>query len=137
MPDDIQHHEPGPEQLLGELEAAVMQIIWEREEATVRDVLEVLQSKRPIAYTTVMTIMGRLAQKGVLTLRKQGKAYYYRPTATPDEFVAQRAQRAVQDVIASFGDVAMAYFLHELETADDERLAALRDMLPKERTDAT
>ena len=84
-----------------------------------------------------MTIMGRLAQKGVLTVSKKGKAYYYRPVGTLDEFVAQRAQRAVQDVLANFGDVAMAYFLHELDAADANRVAALRDMIPKEPTDAT
>ena len=137
MPEDIEHIEHGPEHLLGELEAAVMQIIWQSGEVTVRDVREALQSKRPLAYTTVMTIMGRLAQKGILTVRKQGKAYYYRPVGTLDEFVAQRAQRAVQDVLASFGDVAMAYFLHELDAADANRLAALRDMIPKEPADAT
>lgn len=137
MQDDMPHMEYGPEHLLGELEAAVMQIIWRHEEVTVRAVRDILHPTRPLAYTTVMTIMSRLAQKGVLTTRKQGKVFYYRATVTPDEFVAQRAQRAVQDVLASFGDVAMAYFLHELDDADPARLAALRDLLPKEHPDAT
>ena len=135
------HDEPyvehGPEHLLGELEAAVMQIIWRHEEVTVREVREILQPTRPLAYTTVMTIMSRLAQKGVLTTRKQGKVFYYRATVTPDQFIAQRAQRAVQDVLANFGDAAMAYFLHELDDVDPERLAVLRDLLPKEHPDAS
>lgn len=137
MQEDVPHREHGPEHLLGELEAAVMQIIWRQGEVTVRAVREVLQPARPLAYTTVMTIMSRLAQKGVLTTRKQGKVFYYRATGTPQEFVAQRAQRAVQNVLANFGDVAMAYFLQELDDADPERLAALREMLPKEHPDAT
>lgn len=137
MQEGVPHREHGPEQLLGELEAVVMQIMWCHEEVTVREVREILQPTRPLAYTTVMTIMSRLAQKRVLTTRKQGKVFYYRATVTPDEFVAQRAQRAVQDVLASFGDVAMAYFLHELDDADPARLATLRDLIPKEHPDAT
>ena len=136
MPEDVRPKEHGPEHLLGELEAVVMQIIWQRGEVTVRGVREALLPDRPLAYTTVMTIMSRLAQKGILATRKQGKVFYYQATATPHEFIAQRAQQAVQDVLASFGDVAMAYFLHELDDADPEQLAALRDLIPKERPDA-
>ena len=140
MPDDVPQGPTGPEHLLGELEAAIMQLIWQRGEATVREVWQALQPHRPLKYTTVMTVMGRLVPKGVLAVRKQGKAYYYRPTATPDEFVAQRAQRAVRDVIASFGDVALAQFLRELDGVDPARLAALRRLtehpLSEEQSDA-
>lgn len=127
-----------PEGLLGELEAAVMQIIWQHEEVTVREVWEALKPARPLAYTTVMTVMSRLAQKGLLVTRKQGRTYYYRALATtPDEFVAQQAQRAVQQVLANFGDLAVAHFLRELEASSPERLAALCNLINKEQTDAT
>ena len=137
MPEDVPHKEPSPEDLLGELEAAIMQIIWQYGEVTVRQVRSALQPTRPLAYTTVMTVMSRLVQKGLLRTRKQGKTFYYRPTATPDEFVAQRAQRAVRDVLANFGDVAMAYFLRELDDVDPQRLATLRDLIRKEPADET
>lgn len=138
MPEDEPHKEIGPEQLLGELEATIMQIIWQRGELTVRDVLHVLQPSRPLKYTTVMTVMSRLAQKGVLATRRHGKTFYYRATLTAEEFVAQRAQRAVQTVLANFGDTAMAYFLRELDGIDSKRLATLRELtMEEERADAT
>lgn len=129
--------ELSPQPLLGELEAAVMQIIWQRGEVTVRDVLDALLPERPLKYTTVMTVMSRLAQKGVLVARKQGKTFYYHPTLTMDELIAHRAQRAVQTVLANYGDAAMAYFLRELAGVDSERLATLRELAGKqEQSDA-
>ena len=130
MPNDAPYNELIPEHLLGELEGAVMRIIWRHGEVTVRSVLEQLQPARPLKYTTVMTVMSRLAQKGVLTTRKQGNAFYYRAAATPEAFVAQRVERAVHDLLTNFGDVALAYFLRELDDVDPERLQRLRDLSP-------
>lgn len=128
----------GLEHLLGELERAIMEIVWTRGEVTVREVWEILRHQRTLAYTTVMTVMSRLAQKGVLAIRKQGKAYYYHPTAaTPDEYVIQRAAQAVDDVIANFGDVAITMFLRNIEGMDQERLAALQEIILRERPDAS
>jgi len=137
MPDDRPSPPPGPEQFLGELEAAVMQNIWPQDEVTVRQVWDALQPTRDLAYTTVMTVMSRLVQKGVLTARKQGKTYYYQATSTPEEFVAQQAQRAVQDLLTQFGDVAIAQFLQALDDVDPERLAALRKLINQEPPDET
>ncbi len=124
------------EQLLGELELAIMQIVWTRGEVAVRDVWAALQPTRSLAYTTVMTVMSRLAQKGVLALRKQGRAYYYHATVTADEYVTQRAQRAVDSVISTFGDAALVQFLRNLEDLTPERRAAIEQLITKEHGDA-
>jgi predicted transcriptional regulator len=132
MPDGTQAPLLGPEQMLGDLEAAVMQVLWERGESTVRAVQAALQPTRPLAYTTVMTVMSRLAQKQILSVRRAGKTYYYRAlAATPADFMAQQAQRAVQELIATFGDVAIAHFLHTVDDIAPERLAALRALTTK------
>jgi predicted transcriptional regulator len=136
MVDVNRDNQSMPEGLLGELEAAVMRIIWQHEEVTVRDVWEELKPTRALAYTTVMTVMSRLVHKGLLATRKQGKLYYYHARSTPDEFVAQRAQRAVQEVLAHFGDAALVHFLRELEGSSPERLAALHELIKEEQTDA-
>lgn len=122
---------------LGELEEAIMEIVWQRDsEVTVREVWEALNPTRPLAYTTVMTVMSRLVPKGVLHVRRQGKADVYRPVGTREELVAKQAHRAVQDVIAHFGEAAITQFLRELQEADSEQLAKLRAMLSKEVPDA-
>lgn len=136
MADPIASRATNPEHLLGELEAAIMQVVWQQEEVTVRAVQAALQPTRPLAYTTVLTVMSRLAQKRVLIARKEGKTHYYRAAApTPGAFVAARAQQAVQELLASYGDIGVAQFLHALETIDPARLAALRALTNQEPTD--
>jgi predicted transcriptional regulator len=126
--DDRTRPRSGPEQLLGDLEAAIMRLIWQQGEMSVRDVWSALQPERPLAYTTVMTVMSRLVPKGLLAARKQGQAYFYRPTMSPDAFVAHRAQAAVQRVVDDFGDLALAQFVRELEEVDPDRLRRLREL---------
>jgi len=60
------------------LELEVMQIIWDRGEATVRQVWEVLYPKRKLAYTTVATVIRQIEEKEFLTHRKEGRTFVYR-----------------------------------------------------------
>lgn len=121
---------------LGELETAIMQIVWQQGEVTVREVQAALKPSRQLAYTTVMTVMSRLVPKGILNVRRQGKADYYRAIGTRDDVLNQQAQRAVQNVLAHFGDAAITQFVRELKELDPDRLAALRTVLDAEPPDA-
>ncbi len=70
----------GLEKFLGELQLAVMEAVWKRQPVSVSDVLtELTQQKRDLAYTTVMTTMSRLAEKGWLISEKQGRAFFTAP----------------------------------------------------------
>jgi len=60
-------------------ELEIMKLVWQRENATVRDIYEALLEKRKIAYTTVMTMMKILETKGYLKKRRQDRAFIYRP----------------------------------------------------------
>lgn len=117
---------PRVEKYLGELEAEIMAILWARGEATVHDVVAALADRHPVAYTTAMTVMSRLVEKGLLTRALQGRSYVYRPAMSREEFFAWVSGRIVQDLIADFGDVAIAQFLQAIETIDPARLQALR-----------
>ena len=69
--------------LLGELEQQVMAVLWERDAAaSVRDVHEQLAAERELAYTTVMTVLDRLAKKGIVRRELGGRAWLYRPAKT-------------------------------------------------------
>jgi predicted transcriptional regulator len=121
----------GAEKLLGDLELAIMNIAWNRESVTVRDVLEALNQdrKRTLAYTTVMTVMGRLADKGLLAVEKRGKTYHYRPSQTREEFEAQMARNVVHSLLTDFGgEVVLNQFVRELSSVDPDRLARLEEM---------
>ena len=64
---------------LGARELAIMKVVWGLEEASVREVYETLRKRRPVAYTTVMTMMSTLEAKGFLKKRADGRAFRYRP----------------------------------------------------------
>ena len=117
----------GAEKLLGELELAIMQVAWARPSVTVRDVVTALKKRRP-AYTTIMTVMSRLAQKGLLTQVKEGKAHVYQAALTREAFEAQAAGAVVHSLIADFGEVALVQIVKELSEADPDQLARLAEL---------
>ncbi|MBB3050004.1 putative transcriptional regulator [Prauserella isguenensis] len=81
---------------LGELERAVMEVLWARAEpATVRAVHEEL-ADRGLAYTTVMTVLTRLAAKGVVRRKRSGRAWLYAPAASREEHVAELMLEALE-----------------------------------------
>lgn len=110
---------------LGPLEAQVMQILWAaREPLTVRDVLERLnRGRRPsLAYTTVMTVMTRLADKEILLRELDGRGYRYEPA------VGDAAAIAVREVVRDFGEAAVAQFVDEIR-ANPKLLRRLRRLV--------
>jgi len=119
-----EHHETG----LGPLEAEVMGHVWAAGgPVTVRQLVEQLNQGRakPLAYTTVMTVMSRLAEKGALRRQAQGRGYAYEATA------ADSAGLAVRGVLRDFGDAAMAQFVEEAR-ADPKLLKRLQRLLAEE-----
>jgi len=77
---------PGP---LTEVELEIMHVVWELGDATVKQVHDVLSARRPVAYTTVMTMLGLLARKGHLKREESGKAFVYRPAHTKGRVVSK------------------------------------------------
>ena len=116
----------GEEKYLGALQAQVMEVAWTRGSVSVRQVLDVLGSGRELAYTTVMTVMTRLADEGVLVRERAGKIYLYRPACAREEFRARISGTLVDDLVADFGDLALSQFVDALERADPARLERLR-----------
>lgn len=102
-----------------------MEVLWAAgEPMPVRSVLEVLNDgRRPeLAYTTVMTVLSRLADKGVLTRERHGRGFRYQPALDDHAAIAVRA------VVRDFGEAAVAGFVDEAR-ADPALLARLRTLL--------
>ena len=94
--------------VLGPLEADVMEVMWSAGgRMSVRAVLDRLNDGRdsPLAYTTVMTVMARLAEKDILRRQLDGRGYVYEP------IVADAAAIAVRSVVRDFGEAAVAQFV--------------------------
>jgi BlaI family transcriptional regulator, penicillinase repressor len=83
---------------LTEQELEIMKIVWELQTATVREVYEALLRRRKIAYTTVMTMMNILEEKGYLKKRAEDKAYLYRPTKAKAKVIKAMVQDFVNRV---------------------------------------
>jgi predicted transcriptional regulator len=114
---------------LGELEAAVMQVLWDANEPLrVRDVLERLDTGRPLAYTTVMTVLDNLHRKQWVERELVGKAYDYEPAFSREEAAA----RALRDVLDDSGD-PHAVLSHFVASVTDEETDLLRNALRKKR----
>lgn len=102
---------------LGPLEKRVMDAVWQGDPPfSVREVMDAINADRPdpLAYTTVMTTLTRLAEKGLLHRHRVGRAYHYEPAAD------DAAELAVRDVVREFGDAALAHFVEEV--AEDDAL---------------
>jgi predicted transcriptional regulator len=83
---------------LTDLELEIMHVVWELERGTVRQVHEVLATRRQIAYTTVMTMMNILEEKEYLTRSKQGRAYVYEPVRPKKEVLSSMVDDFVSRV---------------------------------------
>ena len=111
-------------QPVGELETAVMQCLWRRAEpATVREVLEELTRSRPLAYTTVMTVMDNLHGKGQLQRRKHGRAWQY----TTRRSYAQHTAALLQEILGDGDDRAevLMHFVADLDPDTVTKLSAV------------
>ena len=106
-----------PEPTLTTQELAIMKVVWKLDSATVRDVYEHLRVRRAIAYTTVMTMMKILEEKGYLKKVQVDRAYVYRPTKPRQQVVGAMVRDFVDRV---FDGAAGGLLLH---LAKDRRLS--------------
>jgi predicted transcriptional regulator len=115
--------------VLGPLEAEVMAHLWKAgKPLSVRELLERVNRRRddPLAYTTVMTVMSRLAEKQVLRRERQGRGYVYEAVAKDP------AEIAVQGVMRDFGEAALAHFVEEARS-DPKLLRRLERLMREDR----
>src|SRR6201988_3273923 len=101
---------------LAPLELDCMNTLWPMGEATVREIRDRLAERRPRAYTTIMTIMDRLARKGVVERRKIGRAYTYRANLTADEARAQALGQVVDTFFGGSKEAGIAPLHADLPT---------------------
>ena len=115
--------------LLGSLELQVMEFMWQTGEATVQQVVKTIKRRRPIAYTTVMTVMGHLVDKGLLARTMEGKRYRYQIARSRDEFLLDSSRSMIHTLVDDFGDLAIAQFLGEIDHIDAGKPEELRNRI--------
>ena len=117
---------------LGALQRAVMEVIWERGEASVHQVRDQLARQKTLAYTTILTTLQKLEKTGWLNHRPDGKSYVYFPTRSRDEAGAGSVKGFLQRV---FDGDAVAMFQHLIRESDlsEDDLRDLRKMISEKK----
>lgn len=125
----------GLEKMLGKLEAQIMEAIWAANgPVCVEDVREALaRGGKGSAYTTIMTTLSRLYNKGLLARTMQGKAYYYTPRVSQRELTSNVAKQVIDGLLSSLAEPAMAYFVEALSDDYPDKLAALEAMIQRKK----
>lgn len=110
------------------LQLTILQVLWDRGEATTQDVWEAVNEERSLALTTVATLLSRLEKKGVLTHRRDGRQYVYRATVTRAEVRRSKVRELTENL---FGGDAAALMTHlvRADEVDAGELARIRDMI--------
>ena len=114
---------------LGARELAIMKVVWRLQEASVREVYETLRRGRPVAYTTVMTMMTTLEAKGYLKKRAEGRAFRYRPARPEGRVITSLVREFVDRVFDGASRPLLAHLVMEgrLTKAEREELKRLID----------
>lgn len=115
---------------LGETEMEILHHVWKLEKATVGEVHELILKKRKTAYTTIMTIMKNLYEKGYLTYEKRGVTYVYSPAIKPEE-VKHNLLHSVLNKVFEGSPIAMVQTLAENEKLSKEDRKAIEAMIQK------
>jgi BlaI family penicillinase repressor len=114
--------------VLTEAEQRVMRVLWEKGEASVREVTDELEASYPVAYNTVLTILRILTDKDYVTPRQDGRAFIYKPAVSR----AEARSRALRKVVSTFFEGSpkeLAQHLIRTENLSAKELKALKDEL--------
>ena len=119
-----------PSTTLTGAELEIMHVVWSKQKATVRDVYEALREHRKVAYTSVMTVMKILEQKGYLKKRQQERAYVYRPARPRAQVLGVMVRDFVDRVFQGAAKPLLVHLVED-ERLSESDLAEIRRLLEK------
>jgi len=106
---------------LGDLERKIMDIVWESKSCLGRDVLNIIEKDKKLAYTTVATILQRLYVKGLLERKASASGYIYSPRVSKEKYSKNIAKNFIDNFINSFGDTAIASFIEGIDKLPNKK----------------
>lgn len=115
-----------PNTTLTPQELAIMKVVWRLDEATVRDVYEALREKRAIAYTTVMTMMKILEEKGYLKKTLVDRAHVYKPAKPRQQVVGAMVKDFIDRVFDGASDALLVHLARDNRLSDKQRKTVKR-----------
>ena len=119
---------------LGETEMEVLHHVWDLGEATVKQVRKRILERREVAYTTIMTVMKNLAEKGYLKYRKEGVTYVYSPAQEPDSVRSNLVKELIKKVFKG-SPKELVQTLVESEDLNEKDLSEIKRMIDQMEDD--
>ncbi len=120
---------------LGDLQHAIMKVLWERGEATTAEVHEALHAERGLAFTTIATMLRKMEDKGVLTHRPEGRQFVYRPAVSEDQVRRSMVGELVTRLFEGDPRALVAHLVseHEIDPAELRELRRRVGETPRRR----
>ncbi len=114
---------------LSNLEQEVMSVVWEQENCSVRDVLEIINQTRQLAYTTIATVLQRLHDKGLVKKIEDQGTIMYSARVSKERYSRNIAQSFMQKLVTSFGDIAIASFAQSVDSLPEAKRKYFLELL--------
>ncbi|MGI8383931.1 BlaI/MecI/CopY family transcriptional regulator [Robertmurraya sp. P23] len=123
----FKYNEEGLSRFFGPLEARIMELFWNSDqgEFSIKEVQQILDSEKNINFNTVMTVMNRLVDKGVLKKRASGRVSLFSPIQTKEEFLEEQSKKLTENLLDEFGGVVISHMIDSLTDVDETLLNKL------------
>ncbi|UJF33541.1 BlaI/MecI/CopY family transcriptional regulator [Paenibacillus hexagrammi] len=135
--NNFKYQGSGLNRFFGPLEAKIMEILWDdSEEMSIKEVHGKLEGEKSLSFNTVMTVMNRLVEKGVLQKQARARSFAYSPVVSRGVFMEEQSKELTHDLIEEFGSLAVTHMMDALDKVDPKLLDQLEQHihdLKKER----
>ncbi|MFB9757408.1 BlaI/MecI/CopY family transcriptional regulator [Ectobacillus funiculus] len=132
---NFKYDEVGLSRFFGPLEAKIMELLWNADELSIKDVQQRLEQDKPVNFNTVMTVMNRLVEKGILKKRLQGRLSLFQPVQSKDRFIEEQSKKITENLLDEFGGVVITHMLDALKDVDKNLLDELEHKIQQLKQD--
>ncbi|MEK4069741.1 BlaI/MecI/CopY family transcriptional regulator [Peribacillus sp. FSL R5-0717] len=125
----------GLNRFFGPLEANIMEYLWDKDEQSIKAVQQSLELEKPINFNTVMTVMNRLVEKGILEKRSEGRLSLFRPVQSKEEFFEEQSKKLTENLLDEFGGAVISHMLDAMKDADQGLIEKLEQKIQSLKKD--
>ncbi|MCK1982978.1 MULTISPECIES: BlaI/MecI/CopY family transcriptional regulator [Peribacillus] len=132
---NFKYDEVGLNRFFGPLEANIMEYLWDKDEQSIKAVQQSLEADKPINFNTVMTVMNRLVEKGILEKRSEGRLSLFRPVQSKAEFLEEQSKKLTENLLDEFGGSVISHMLDAMKDADQDLIEKLEQKIQSLKKD--
>ena len=132
---NFKYDEVGLNRFFGPLEANIMEYLWDKDEQSIKAVQQSLEVDKPINFNTVMTVMNRLVEKGILEKRSEGRLSLFRPVQSKEEFFEEQSKKLTENLLDEFGGSVISHMLDAMKDADQGLIEKLEQKIQSLKKD--